>query len=557
MGSLIKPLSAMTVATTQDGHAPTGGSGVRTQVANGATMSLKDWWNNTGKNLYTELVNAGSITTAPVKQEYTPSVTLSGVMDRANQIMGRLNTASPETQQAAVSAANNSSFNFDAPTFDPNAGKQEARDKMYSDYMTTLANSGKRRINMQKANKNFNEQFEQEWLNGEAGRRNQFNQQQRDKKMNALKQSFFDAANNFSINLQDDVNAAKEAQGLVMDPATGEWKSRTEGLDFNNTEAVQQWLMNNGYKLEKYGADNKYGTETNDAITAMLKDSNMVLSDKERQQFMNLQNQWNNRQKPTSSSNPPQVSQVSSNIPVVGHDPKSERAAKITRDNFLENNSRYFRNNLAGTRSARINGKLYPIVVTKNLGTGQTGNDQSYFLDPETGRLALAEEDMLGRVKQYTGTPEWFTVNQVLGITNNKQGGTLIKKHQQGGNMEDIQTQVKQLVQAVAAGDQQAAEQVKQIMQAAEQGDQQALQIAQMIQAEIESMKTSAKLGAKLNYIKQLKGDCLEGEELVYFKKGGMICSKCEKKHEQVVAAKGKKLNAVDEFKKARKSYKK
>lgn len=66
-----------------------------------------------------------------------------------------------------------------------------------------------------------------------------------------------------------------------------------------------------------------------------------------------------------------------------------------------------------------------------------------------------------------------------------------------------------------------------------------------------------AKLGTKLNYIKQLKGDCLEGEELVYFKKGGMICSKCEKKHEQVVAAKGKKLNAVDEFKKARKSCKK
>lgn len=400
----------------------------------------------------------------PISSNYIQGTSLSGVMDRANQIMSKYNmaskfrldpskiaTASPETQQAAVSTVNNSSFNFDAPTFDPNAGKQEARDKMYSDYMTTLANSGKRRINMQKANKNFNEQFEQEWLNGEAGRRNQFNQQQRDKRMNALKQSFFDAANNFSINLQDDVNAAKEAQGLVMDPATGEWKSRTEGLDFNNTEAVQQWLMNNGYKLEKYGADNKYGTETNDAITAMLKDSNMVLSDKERQQFMNLQNQWNNRQKPTSSSNPPQV----------------------------------------------------------------------------------------------------------LGITNNKQGGTLIKKHQQGGNMEDIQTQVKQLVQAVAAGDQQAAEQVKQIMQAAEQGDQKALQIAQMIQAEIESMKTSAKLGAKLNYIKQLKGDCLEGEELVYFKKGGMICSKCEKKHEQVVAAKGKKLNAVDEFKKARKSYKK
>lgn len=135
-----------------------------------------------------------------------------------------------------------------------------------------------------------------------------------------------------------------------------------------------------------------------------------------------------------------------------------------------------------------------------------------------------------------------------------KRGG-LIKKHQQGGNMEDMQAQVKQLVQAVAAGDQQAAEQVKQIMQAAEQGDQQALQIAQMIQAEIEAIK-SAKRGAKLNYIKSLKGDCPDGEEVVYFQKGGQLCKACQKKHDKMIAEKGKKLNPVEEFKKGRKTKK-
>nr|DAR76662.1 MAG TPA: hypothetical protein [Caudoviricetes sp.]DAS12176.1 MAG TPA: hypothetical protein [Caudoviricetes sp.] len=36
-----------------------------------------------------------------------------------------------------------------------------------------------------------------------------------------------------------------------------------------------------------------------------------------------------------------------------------------------------------------------------------------------------------------------------------------------------------------------------------------------------------AKLGAKLNYIKQIKGECPEGTYKYYFKAGGRICSAC------------------------------
>jgi hypothetical protein len=38
-----------------------------------------------------------------------------------------------------------------------------------------------------------------------------------------------------------------------------------------------------------------------------------------------------------------------------------------------------------------------------------------------------------------------------------------------------------------------------------------------------------ARLGAKLEYYKKLKGVCPEGEELVYFKQGGRICKACQK----------------------------
>lgn len=61
---------------------------------------------------------------------------------------------------------------------------------------------------------------------------------------------------------------------------------------------------------------------------------------------------------------------------------------------------------------------------------------------------------------------------------------------------------------------------------------------------------TMAKLGAKLQYYKKLKGSCPEGEEMVYFKEGGRICKSCQKKKEDTAMAKGgKKMNAVQEFK--------
>lgn len=64
-----------------------------------------------------------------------------------------------------------------------------------------------------------------------------------------------------------------------------------------------------------------------------------------------------------------------------------------------------------------------------------------------------------------------------------------------------------------------------------------------------------ARLGAKLEYYKKLKGVCPEGEELVYFRRGGRICKACQK------AQKGSKVkkatNEVDKFKSGRAQYKK
>lgn len=117
-----------------------------------------------------------------------------------------------------------------------------------------------------------------------------------------------------------------------------------------------------------------------------------------------------------------------------------------------------------------------------------------------------------------------------------KQGGQMYK-YQQGGQAQQasgqqgVEQQAIALVQAAMQGDQKATQTIQQIMQAAQQGDQQALQVAQLLQAVMQKMKGSrkARLGAKLNYLNKSIGDCPEGQEVVYFKKGGELCKACQK----------------------------
>lgn len=64
-----------------------------------------------------------------------------------------------------------------------------------------------------------------------------------------------------------------------------------------------------------------------------------------------------------------------------------------------------------------------------------------------------------------------------------------------------------------------------------------------------------ARLGAKLEYYKKLKGVCPEGEKLVYFKQGGRICKACQKAQKGTKVT--KKANEVDKFKAGKAQYKK
>lgn len=120
--------------------------------------------------------------------------------------------------------------------------------------------------------------------------------------------------------------------------------------------------------------------------------------------------------------------------------------------------------------------------------------------------------------------------------------------------MNEQEQQIVQLVQAAMQGNQQAQQQIQQIQQAAQQGNQQAVQLMQMIQQIAQQLQQQqaqvARLGAKLQYINQLRGKCPEGYEMQYFKNGGKTCSKCVAKQ---AMQQGGDMDPVSAFKCGRK----
>lgn len=105
---------------------------------------------------------------------------------------------------------------------------------------------------------------------------------------------------------------------------------------------------------------------------------------------------------------------------------------------------------------------------------------------------------------------------------------------------EETMQQIQQLVVAAMNGDQQATQLIQQIYQKAQSGDQQATQLIQVIQQVAQQMQgqqvQAARRGAKINYIRFLRGKCPEGYEVKYFKAGGKLCKKCVAKKKSMQA---------------------
>ena len=133
-----------------------------------------------------------------------------------------------------------------------------------------------------------------------------------------------------------------------------------------------------------------------------------------------------------------------------------------------------------------------------------------------------------------------------------------VKKYQQGGAAPqsgggvmqriaqlptDQQQQIMAAFQEWATGKGIDVAQIQNNPEAMEQAMTQFLQEMQQRQA------TSAKHGAKLQYIKDLKGTCPDGTHLEYYKAGGRLCKKCAKNQEGGEMEQQKKGGVLAQYK--------
>lgn len=148
-----------------------------------------------------------------------------------------------------------------------------------------------------------------------------------------------------------------------------------------------------------------------------------------------------------------------------------------------------------------------------------------------------------------------------------KQGGQMYK-YQAGAQMvqpqqtnsQDPIDQIAQIAAGSLQGDKNSKQQLIQVLSNKEiapkllqivnagvkNQDKRAIIIAQAIKSLQQGNTRKARLGAKLDYIKQSIGECPEGQEVVYFKKGGEICKVCAGKKMQ----NGGKSDPIKDFKK-------
>lgn len=174
-------------------------------------------------------------------------------------------------------------------------------------------------------------------------------------------------------------------------------------------------------------------------------------------------------------------------------------------------NNRQYRENLQN-REVDLNKQTPRYVLPGIMQYRKEGGSINYF--QQGGQMKDPVDEVIQRLLQDPqGTMQ--ALSQMQG--------------QQGGK-EQVNAILQEIVKRAKGGDQQAAQAVQVLQQAMQGGQQAAPQQA-----------PAAKNGAKLNYLKQLKGKCPEGEELVYMKKGGVVCPVCQKKKGGEVAQENKK----------------
>lgn len=505
--------------------------------------------------------------------------------------------------------------------FDANAGRQELYNSQRNAYLKEyFSKKGFSNRRFKKAMEYFDNQFEKDWKAGEQTRRNEYMAQQREPLL-AQKIEQNDAKVR-QLEQTHDYDAETNSWKKKLAP-----KLKTAGLNFGSVRDVQTWLTNNGFDTK--GIDNMYGANTKAAIDKLLSDTVFGLTDEEKQKFRDFQNSstFYRAKVRTPDSQPFKVSdntaQTVSNAPTLnlglsttpvtlgltgsykdynrfiapGFGPNVERKegdlyvdgegnlvssipynpkntnqtppkkeGTIYTADYLKQ-SKNFRGRHGLDQQVLINGKHYPVLVTRDILSKEEDpyediNDWSYAYDEEAGKILRLNEMPILNYGTTNGMDtsrlKWVDVDEFvqdpLKFYGRKKNGGTINKYKQGNkmnNQEELQKAfMAYLIEDAAANGVQI--QSEQDLQAyAQQLGEEGLKVK--YQEFMQKMQGGAKaaLGAKLNYIRKIKGMCPDGQETYFFKEGGSIKSGCKPcmdkaKNGQELQKKG---NAVQQFK--------
>ena len=205
-----------------------------------------------------------------------------------------------------------------------------------------------------------------------------------------------------------------------------------------------------------------------------------------------------------------------------------------------------YRGNFLGDKGDSMAGWIqganegYKMYGPQTNTTSTDGTKQNPSTDIQTNTTGESINSANQETFNTSGTPKFVEPpkrkkgwNAVVGFIKNLFG---ISSNQQGGKMNQKQIQqmfVQYLAKKSGAKTQEELQQY--IQQLGKEGLQK--EYAQFMQLLQNQSAQKAKHGAKLNMIARLNGiTCPEGEELIYFQKGGKFCKKCIQRQQEMKA---------------------
>lgn len=306
-------------------------------------------------------------------------------------------------------------------------------------------------------------------------------------------------------------------------PASNSWINKGRGIW--NYNGVSQADVANAYKTGDFSKVGSYLSRHKDLVSYL----NNVYSKRGGNQF--------NQSAPTPTYNRSQTRDYMRSIGMNPYDYSGgERKALRT---YLNNpgsmDSKYqpFINQVQNQRTQKM---------VNSIGTNQ-------LLKPETdtnklnNQLVNLKFKQGGQMYKYQAGAQMVQPQQASGQDPIDQIAQIAVGSLQGDKAS------KQKLIEVLSNEQIAPKLLQMVDNGVKNQDKRAMIIAQAIKALQQGITRKARLGAKLDYIKQSIGECPEGQEVVYFKKGGEICKMCAGKKMQD----GGKSDPIKNFKKKKK----